>query len=280
MFCFHQHYSERFCQDCDQFLCTWCVDRLHQSIGKRNHELPRLFGVDYFSTFDARRQHWKCSQDDTKPLKSSCELLVPLSLQECWERFGSWNAAFIHRSFIGNDKRVSVNFSSDNTRRWITWEQQNQKATNQSQTSADNPIYIGNQCVMDLRSLLSSDLVLPSLAAGSPPSEIPNTLTEVLLEVNEPEKYYRYSRLQDSTQELAYTDHEGVWRFSACAEEEEEQKQGKWTKIEWLSEARAINDSKEDIERGFKALEAVHILFATIIHHNVIGAKQPVIGRA
>lgn len=43
----HRYYAERVCEDCGgEAQCSWCnIDR-HESIGKRNHWRPRLYGQD------------------------------------------------------------------------------------------------------------------------------------------------------------------------------------------------------------------------------------------
>jgi hypothetical protein len=48
----HAYYSERFCEDCSQSLCTWCNLDIHLPIGKRNHHRPRLYGVDKYAHLD------------------------------------------------------------------------------------------------------------------------------------------------------------------------------------------------------------------------------------
>ena len=42
-------YSERYCEDCNQYLCLFCNIKNHEPIGKRNHYRPRLYGQDYIN---------------------------------------------------------------------------------------------------------------------------------------------------------------------------------------------------------------------------------------
>jgi hypothetical protein len=48
----HTYYSERHCEDCNQYLCTWCNLDIHVPIGKRNHHRPRLYGTDKYAHLD------------------------------------------------------------------------------------------------------------------------------------------------------------------------------------------------------------------------------------
>jgi hypothetical protein len=39
----HSYYSESYCDDCALNICTWCSMKLHEPIGKRNHDIRRLY---------------------------------------------------------------------------------------------------------------------------------------------------------------------------------------------------------------------------------------------
>lgn len=126
------YYSERFCEDCDQYLCTWCNLDIHVPIGARNHHRPRLYGQDRYAHLDgpaistADRAVQQATQEKQKqqegnknedslaqnkytfdPLTGrvniTTEHFLDLPAEDAWDLLGDWDAPYLPFSVDVND---------------------------------------------------------------------------------------------------------------------------------------------------------------------------------
>ena len=181
------YYSERHCEDCGKYLCTWCNIDIHVPIGKRNHYRPRLYGEDKYahlegpavSTADraiaeaqaaasSSLNGGKSSGDEnfssnkytfdptTGRVNITTEHFLDLPAEDAWDLLGDWDAPYLPFSCDANDA---------NDRRVL--------------------------------SLPPSD--------DSPESD-PILVTEKLIQRDEREMFYSYSRLVPPDGGFSYTD--------------------------------------------------------------------------
>lgn len=119
------YYAERYCEDCDQNLCTWCNIDIHVPIGKRNHYRPRLYGVDEYAHLegpavstadkaihDAEAANAPPPQSTNKftfdsttgRVHVTTEHLLSCTPEEAWDLLGDWDAPFLPFSVDVNDE--------------------------------------------------------------------------------------------------------------------------------------------------------------------------------
>jgi len=130
-----RYYSERHCEDCGQYQCTWCNLDIHQPIGKRNHWRPRLYGEDPHAHLErnatasadealeqaqrsAREANAAASSADAAPEQTqnrytydattqrvnvTTEHFLPLAAEDAWDLLGDWDLPFVPFSCDATD---------------------------------------------------------------------------------------------------------------------------------------------------------------------------------
>lgn len=180
------------------YLCTWCNIEVHQPIGKRNHQRPRLYGEDPFAA--QLREEAANSAYNSTSSSSSGRGIGAASLAAGFG-FGSSYSGSGTGGGSGSDvARVSVlteaEFDIGVEEAW-------------SVLGAWNLNFLPTKVMVsddgDKRMVMSSQLSSSSTSSLSGLTN-PFDYTEVLVEKDDSRHYYRYSRLV-TPHTFPYTDH-------------------------------------------------------------------------